>query len=180
MEIKPEDLKNRQNANDVLILDVRTPAEFSACHVTGAVNLPLDRLTIEAAKNLAKDKTEIFTICHSGKRSLLACQKLSDAGLNVHSISGGTVACEQQGLTVEKQSGVISLERQVRIAAGLLVLTGAIGAILISPALIYLAAFVGAGLVFSGVTDTCGMALILARMPWNQACSNSTCCQSRS
>jgi rhodanese-related sulfurtransferase len=180
MEIKPEDLKNRQSASDVLILDVRTPAEFSACHITGAINLPLDRLTVEAAKNLAKDKTEILTICHSGKRSMLACQKLRDGGLNVRSISGGTVACEQQGLTVEKQSGVISLERQVRIAAGALVLAGALGAILISPTLIYLSAFVGAGLVFSGVTDTCGMALVLARMPWNQASSNSNCCQFRS
>jgi len=78
----------------------------------------------------------------------------------------------------------ISLERQVRIAAGSLVLLGAVLSLLVHPYFIGLAAFVGAGLVFAGVTDTCGMAMCLARMPWNQvkeSCSTTpadsrSCC----
>ena len=77
------------------------------------------------------------------------------------------MACVAAGLPVVRGKKAISLERQVRIAAGSLVLVGAIGSLWFSP-LIWLSAFIGAGLVFAGVTDTCGMGLILARMPWNQ------------
>jgi hypothetical protein len=95
----------------------------------------------------------------------------------VINIEGGTNACIVAGLPVVRGKKAISLERQVRIAAGLLVLLGVILGWLVHPAFFGLAAFVGAGLVFAGVTDTCGMGMILARMPWNQ-CSDETesCC----
>jgi hypothetical protein len=81
------------------------------------------------------------------------------------------------GLPVVRGKKAISLERQVRIAAGLLVLLGALLGWLVHPALVGLSAFVGAGLVFAGVTDTCGMGLLLARMPWNQVNdAANTCC----
>ena len=83
-------------------------------------------------------------------------------------VEGGTLAWDQAGLPVSRGRKVISLERQVRIAAGLLVLTGAVLALTVHPWWAGLSAFVGAGLMFAGITDTCGMALMLARMPWNQ------------
>jgi rhodanese-related sulfurtransferase len=99
----------------------------------------------------------------------MACDKLLAAGFtNVVNIEGGTLACEQAGLPVVRGQKTISLERQVRIAAGSLVLIGVVLSLQVHPYWIGLSAFVGAGLVFAGITDTCGMGMILARMPWNQ------------
>jgi hypothetical protein len=87
------------------------------------------------------------------------------------------LACVEVGLPVVRGKKTISLERQVRIAAGLLVLIGSLLGWLVHPVFIGLSAFVGAGLVFAGVTDTCGMGLMLARMPWNQVQeTGSACC----
>jgi rhodanese-related sulfurtransferase len=111
----------------------------------------------------------LYFICRSGSRGKQACEKLLAAGLvDVVNVEGGTVAWEQAGLPVVRGKKSISLERQVRIAAGALVLMGALLAYFAHPVWIGLAAFVGAGLMFAGITDTCGMGMILARMPWNQ------------
>ncbi len=99
-------------------------------------------------------------------------------------MEGGTIACEAAGLTVVRGQKAISLERQVRIAVGVLVLIGSALGFWVHPYFIGLAAFVGAGLTFAGITDTCGMGMLLARMPWNQVrteCSTKpaaggTCC----
>jgi hypothetical protein len=89
-------------------------------------------------------------------------------------VEGGTIACENAGLPLARGTKVMSLERQVRIAAGSLVLTGIVLGWLVHPYLIGLSAFVGAGLVFAGVTDTCGMGMLLARMPWNTRAPKSS------
>jgi hypothetical protein len=86
----------------------------------------------------------------------------------VVNIEGGTLACVEAGLPVVRGKKAISLERQVRIAAGLLVVTGSALGYFVSPYWIGLAAFIGAGLAFAGITDTCAMGMMLARMPWNQ------------
>jgi rhodanese-related sulfurtransferase len=109
-------------------------------------------------------------ICQKGGRSANACGKLAAAGLTqVVNIDGGTSAWEAAGLSVTRGRQTISLERQVRIAAGSLVLVGALLGYFVHPYWIGLSGFVGAGLVFAGITDTCGMGMLLARMPWNQA-----------
>ena len=87
---------------------------------------------------------------------------------NLFSVEGGTLAWEKAGLPVVRGREVISLERQVRIAAGLLVVLGVMLGWLVHPGFLALSAFVGAGLVFAGLTDTCGMGLMLAKMPWNR------------
>src|SRR5208282_4038589 len=95
-------------------------------------------------------------------------------------VAGGTLAWEDAGLPVVcSASTVISLERQVRIAAGLLVLAGVLLARFVHPWFIGLSAFVGAGLVFAGITDYCGMGLLLAKLPWNQksGCAPGSCCE---
>lgn len=151
------------------IIDVRTPAEFREVHATLARNVPLDELTPERVQ-IGSSGRPIYFVCKAGGRSAKACQKLLDAGFaNVVSIDGGTQAWEAAGLPVVRGKKAISLERQVRIAAGSLVLLGSVLGYFVHPYLIGVSAFVGAGLVFSGVTDTCGMAMMLAKMPWNKA-----------
>jgi rhodanese-related sulfurtransferase len=161
------------------LIDVRTLAEFREVHVEVARNVPLDTLDPAALmqhRNGPKDEP-LYLICRSGSRGLKACEKFLAAGFsNVVNVEGGTLACIECGLTVVRGKKMISLERQVRIAAGLLVLIGALLGWFVHPAFIALAALVGAGLVFAGVTDTCGMGLLLARMPWNQVREPADCC----
>jgi rhodanese-related sulfurtransferase len=110
----------------------------------------------------------LYVICRSGSRGKQACEKFLAAGYtNIINVEGGTQAWDQSGLPVVRGKKAISLERQVRIAAGLLVLIGSVLGVFY-PYWIGLSAFVGAGLTFAGITDTCGMGMILARMPWNQ------------
>jgi rhodanese-related sulfurtransferase len=149
------------------LIDVRTPAEFRAIHAEGAVLVPLDRLD---AKQLGgSTQGPVYLICASGTRAKLAAEKLDAAGVPQPTIiEGGTKAWEAAGLPVVRGKSAISLERQVRIAAGSLVLIGTVLGWFVNRYFFGVPAFVGAGLVFAGVTDTCGMGLLLARAPWNQ------------
>lgn len=164
------------------LVDVRTPVEYREVHLEIARNVPLDQLDPAAlmqARHGAAD-APLYVICRSGSRGQQACEKFLKAGFsNVVNVEGGTLACVSAGLPAVHGRKAISLERQVRMAAGSLVLLGVALGWFVNPAFFGLAAFVGAGLVFSGITDTCGMALILARMPWNQ-CSAETCCKPKS
>jgi len=177
--ISPARLDELCRSGGVELIDVRTPAEFREVHVAAARNIPLDRLdpaAVLASRNGSND-APIYLICHAGSRGRLACEKFLAAGFpNVVNVDGGTSACVAAGLPVVRGQKTISLERQVRIAAGSLVLIGALLAWLVHPAFIGLSAFVGAGLVFAGITDTCGMGMLLARMPWNQATDQPADC----
>lgn len=169
--IFPRELHEWQQAGKpVELIDVRTPVEYQEVHVEGARLVPLDRLDPKAilAERKGTVGEPLYLICRSGSRARQACEKLLAAGLGeVFSVEGGTVAWEQAGLPVQRGKKAMSLERQVRIAAGLLVLIGAVLGFFV-PYFFALPAFVGAGLVFAGITDTCGMDMLLARMPWNQ------------
>lgn len=160
-------LANLQQAGTVHLIDVRTPAEYGALHAKGSVNIPLDKLEPGALAHCNGDP--VYFQCKSGKRAEKAINKLREAGFsNVWLVEGGIDAWHAANLPVNKGQKAIGLEQQVRIAAGSMVMTGAAIAILGQPLGLALAAFVGAGLVFAGVTDTCGMAMLLAKMPWNQ------------
>lgn len=165
--ISVHELAKRCQQGTVRLIDVRTPAEFREVHSVFAENRPLDALHPE---ELVSDSEEpLYVMCRSGNRSTKACEALLKAGhKNVVNVDGGTAAWEAAGLPVERGKKTISLERQVRIAAGFLVLIGAVLGFFVHPYWIALSAFVGAGLMFAGITDTCGMAMVLARMPWNQ------------
>jgi rhodanese-related sulfurtransferase len=153
------------------LVDVRTPVEFREVHLTAATNVPLDRLdprAVLAARQALAD-APLYLICKGGTRGKQACEKFLAAGYaNVVNVEGGTQACVEAGLPVVRGKKGMSLERQVRIVAGLLVVTGAALGYFVDLRWIGLSAFVGSGLVFAGVTDTCGMAMLLGRMPWNQ------------
>jgi rhodanese-related sulfurtransferase len=177
--ISPQRLHDiTQAGQGVELIDVRTPAEFGEVHVSFARNVPLDQLektSIASSRNGATQP--LYVICQSGGRAKQACEKLMRAGhLNVVSIEGGTQAWDAAGLPVVRGKAMMSLERQVRIAAGLLVVLGTFLGYFVHPYWLGLSAFVGAGLAFAGITDTCGMGMLLAKMPWNQvkACTAST------
>lgn len=171
--ITAQELNQRLAAKPGLALvDVRTPVEYAEVHVPQARLEPLDRLDPQAlAKSGAVSKDEpVYLLCRSGQRATKAAEKFAAEGFSEPIVvEGGTLAWVEAGLPVERNEvKVISLERQVRIAAGSLVFIGSALAWFVHPYFIGLPAFVGAGLVFAGVTDFCGMGLLLARAPWNQ------------
>lgn len=174
--ISAKELHDRVMAGgNVDLIDVRTPVEYREVHATIAKNVPLE--TFDAGAVLAQHPgtNPLYVICRSGSRGKQACEKLQAAGCaHVINVEGGTMAWEQAGFPVIRGKKTISLERQVRICAGFLVLSGCLAGMFIHPYFTGVAAFVGAGLMFAGITDTCGMAMILARMPWNQVKSSSS------
>jgi rhodanese-related sulfurtransferase len=168
----PEDLyAQQQRGQTVHLIDVRTPGEYQAVHAVSAQLVPLDSLDPQAlmtAHQVSSDNP-LYLICRTGTRAQQAWKRFHDAGFTqVVCVEGGTEAWEQAGLPVVRGRGVIALDRQVRMAAGLLVLLGVGLSFLVHPAFVALSAFVGAGLLFAGLTDTCGMAMLLAKMPWNR------------
>ena len=163
--------KARSQRPGVGLIDVRTPVEYAEVHAEGATLVPLDALdpkAVMAERNGAADEP-VYVLCQSGTRAAKAVKRFRAAGFdNVFSVEGGTRAWERAGLPVVRGRTVMSLERQVRVAAGSFVLLGVLLGWLVHPAFFGLSAFVGAGLVFAGVTDWCGMGLLIARMPWNR------------
>src|SRR6266542_4002409 len=170
--ISPHDLAELcKTCKTIEIIDVRTPIEFREVHLEIARNVPLDTLDpVAVMKARAGSEQEpLYLVCRSGSRGRQACEKFLAAGFtNIVNVEGGTLACVECGLSVVRGKKMVSLERQVRIAAGLLVLLGALLGWFVDPAFVFLSAFIGAGLIFAGITDTCGMGLLLAKMPWNR------------
>ena len=166
-----------------LLLDVRMPAEFEEIHIPGSVLHPLSELDPAAVRKLAEGKTGCVVVCRSGNRARQAAAKLESAGLsNLIVLEGGVLAWESAGLAVNRGRKTMSLERQVRIGAGSLVLAGVVLGFLANPAFFFLSGFVGCGLIFAGVTDWCGMGLLLAKMPWNnrRPGGSASCCHAPS
>lgn len=171
-----------RNGRMIDLIDVRTPVEFREVHVAAARNIPLDQLDPAALmkSRLTPGNEPLYFICRSGGRGQQACEMLAKAGFpNVVNVEGGMMACVEAGLPVVRGKTAISLERQVRISAGSLVVLGAALSWFVHPAFLGLSAFIGAGLVFAGITDTCGMGMILAQMPWNQIKPTAESCKTR-
>lgn len=182
--ITPSELNKLLAAQPTLsLLDVRTGLEFDELHVPQARNIPLHKFNPRAlleSGQIPKDQP-IYLLCRSGSRACKAADKLTRAGLDAVVVEGGTQAWSEAGLPIQRgETKSISLERQVRIAAGSLVVLGVALEHLVHPAFIALSAFVGAGLVFAGITDFCGMGLLLARMPWNNKVGAKTNCANAS
>jgi len=167
--ISPQELQGLyEGGRSIELIDVRPPAEFQEVHVKYAKNIPLDRLDVQSLL-ASREGQPLYVICKSGSRGQMACKKFEAAGFTgVYNIEGGTNACVEAGLPVVRGQKVISLERQVRIAAGAFVVVGAVLALTVNVNWIALSAFVGAGLIFAGITDSCGMGMLLSKMPWNQ------------
>ncbi len=151
------------------IIDVRMPAEYESMHIPGSYNVPLDQLAEHRDEFTRAADTPVILVCASGMRARKADNELRAAGLDrISVLEGGITAWEQQGQNVARGTQKWSLERQVRLVAGSLVLAGAAGGLLLWQPLTLLSLFVGAGLTFAAITNTCGMAMLLAKLPYNK------------
>lgn len=173
--IAPVELSKLFATGKPVVLDVRTPVEFAEVHVQQALNVPLDKFSPETLVSSGEAKREqtTYLLCKSGERSAQAAGKLLAAGFTAPVVvAGGTDAWIAAGLPVVRGAvHAMSLERQVRIAAGSLVLVGVLLGQFLNTGFIWISGFVGASLVFAGLTGICGMGLILAKMPWNRRVS---------
>ena len=157
----------READPEVRIIDVRTPGEYETAHIQGSYNVPLDQLP-EHATELATLDHPVVLVCQSGARATKAMDQLASAGKgNMRLLVGGIGAWQEAGCDVVRQSERWSLERQVRLVAGSIVLLAIIASIWI-PAARFVAGFVGAGLTFAAVTNTCAMAMLLTKLPYNR------------
>ena len=156
-----------------LVVDVRMPAEFRAAHLEPSISLPLDEIGRRRAE--LPGGRELVLVCRTGARARLAAEQL--AGWRARVLEGGLAAWQEAGHPVVLGKAHVSLERQVRIAAGAMACAGGVLAVTASPWFGLLPAFVGAGLVYAGVTDRCGMAMVLAKLPYNRrgADAGGTC-----
>lgn len=168
--IRPDQLEEIvRERPEIRLLDVRTPGEYESVHIRGAYNVPLDTLSEHGPDIRSLVDEPVVLICQSGQRARKAEEALKSAGMpNLHVLDGGVNGWVAAGKPVQRGRERISLERQVRIAAGSLAAAGGILAVAVNPLFGLLSAFIGSGLVFAGVTDTCGMAMALSRLPYNR------------
>ena len=171
--ISPAQAEARRAKGEALVfVDVRSPAEFQSIHATGARLFPLDELQPQkiASELGISERQPVVLLCAGGNRARKAAEKFLAEGIpHCLVVEGGTKAWEASGLPVVRGQGMISIERQVRIGAGAMVLLGVVLGSWVDPFWFFLSGFVGAGLIFAGITDWCGMGMLLAKMPWNQA-----------
>ena len=155
------------NGEPIQVIDVRSPAEYQQGHIPQASNIPME--LVESRLDDLSQHHPVVLVCHSGRR---AC--FTESWLNAHHdqvtvLEGGTQAwADSQLPIVGSVTNAWSLERQVRLTAGFIVLVATLLAVSVQPNWVYVAMFVGAGLTFAGLTNTCGMAMILAKAPWNR------------
>jgi len=172
MAIKTVDattLKRWMTNGEAVVVDVREPAEHAAESILGATLLPLGNITQKALPELGSKKLVIH--CRSGKRAASACEKLltEDANLEVYNLEGGISAWSAAGYKVESSGKFfLPLDRQVQLTIGLGVLIGSLLAYFVNPLFFLLTGFLGAGLTFAGLSGFCGLAMVMAKMPWNQ------------
>ena len=174
--ITPEQLQAlKRRSGDAPLLDVRSFAEYRAGHIPGAQSMPLDSLSADALSetfkrsSLGREET-LYITCQAGPRALQAAERLQRAGLdNVRLVEGGTRRWEQRGLPLERIGKSLSLERQAQIAIGSLLILKVVLGFSVHELFFALTAVAGVGLIVAGATRWCGMARLLANMPWNRS-----------
>ncbi|MFJ6417390.1 rhodanese-like domain-containing protein [Paeniglutamicibacter sp. NPDC091659] len=172
----PEELKDWiASGPDVVVLDVRSAAEFESLHILGSYNVPLPLLAEHTEELASKLDTKVVLVCQSGVRATEAKTNLASVGFgNAHVLAGGVPAYKQAGGRTVEGSKRWDLERQVRMAAGSLVIAGLAGGKFLSPQIRTVAGVIGAGLTFSAATNTCAMGKALSKMPWNRTGNEPT------
>ena len=184
--ISPRELQRRLAGGlPAQLLDVRSPVEYTTAHVPGAKLIPLDELDAAAfCRERGSDSTPVYVLCQSGSRAMKAIEKLERAGAQgCVLVDGGTQAWMDAGLPVIRgESRVLPLMRQVQITVGFLSAAGAALALTVNPLFAIIPLVIGCGLLFAGLTGFCGLALVLAKMPWNKtsSCRTPSCCATAS
>jgi rhodanese-related sulfurtransferase len=165
--ITANELKKRLERDEVLLIDVREPAEHRSESIESARLIPLGQISSD---KLPAQSRPIILHCRSGKRSAEACEKLlkQNPNLEVYSLEGGIVAWKESGGAVKLGRHILPLDRQTQLTAGFLAFFGTLLGAFVHPGFYILPAFIGLGLMFAGLTGWCGLAKILAKMPWNQ------------
>lgn len=167
-KISPADLQRRLQADSAVLIDIREPAEYAREHIQGARLVPLSAIDSHDF-DTQHGKAAVFT-CRSGNRTAMNAARLLAKGFpETYVLDGGLDGWKRAGLPVHFNADApLDLQRQVQITAGGMALAGAVLAWLVSPWFILLSGFVGAGLMMAGMTGFCGMARMLAVMPWNR------------
>lgn len=165
--IGPRDLQTlRDQASTPFVLDVRSALEFESERIEGARLIPLDEL--EGRLDEVPDGAEVIVVCRTGVRATIAAEVLARAGHRPRVLEGGMMAWRRARLPVREGRKRLPVDRQVQLIAGVMVLAGVTLGTLVNPWFLAIAAFFGAGLTFAGATGTCGLALLLLKMPWNR------------
>jgi rhodanese-related sulfurtransferase len=163
--VEPSELKQLQLEEEITLIDVREPGEYASEHIEGAILVPLSTISHDKLPSTSKN---IILYCQSGKRSQQAAQQLSATGLKIRQLQGGINAWKQEGFAIKiNKNAPISMMRQVQIVAGSLVVIGTLLGAFVSPWFLIITGFVGSGLVFAGITNTCALAILLAKLPYN-------------
>nr|WP_314034676.1 rhodanese-like domain-containing protein [Dietzia sp. CH92] len=169
----PADLRDAMSSDTPpTVVDVRSGAEYASVHIRGSYNVPLPLLAEHGEEFASRLPGQVVLICQSGNRARRACERLSAAGVDRDSVTvldGGIAGYESAGGEVVRGKGVWAMDRQVRMAAGSLVLVGVTASKLMSPKFAYLAGAIGAGLTYSAASNSCAMAAALSKMPWNRS-----------
>ncbi|MFF4812940.1 rhodanese-like domain-containing protein [Micromonospora chersina] len=153
------------------LLDVRTPAEFETSHIPGSYNVPLDLLKEHREELRNHLDEDVVLVCRSGARATQAEQALAGVGLpNLKVLNGGIMAWQAANAPIKRGAPRWDLERQVRLVAGSIVLASVLGSVFV-PQLKWVAGFIGAGLTFAAVTNTCAMGMMLGKLPYNRGAS---------
>ncbi|SCF03441.1 Rhodanese-related sulfurtransferase [Micromonospora coriariae] len=153
------------------VLDVRTPAEFETAHIPGSYNVPLDMLKEHRAELRNHLDEDVVLVCRSGARATQAEQALAQTGLpNLKVLDGGILAWQAANAPVNQGKPRWDLERQVRLVAGSIVLVSVLASVAV-PGAKWVAGFIGAGLTFAAVTNTCAMGMLLGTLPYNRGAS---------
>lgn len=163
-------LKNWLDKGEAVIVDVREPGEHNAAHIPGSTLLPLGGVNRSALPSAASGK-KLVLHCKAGKRGGTACEKLlaEDPNLEIYNLEGGLDAWSGAGYAVATSGRFfLPLDRQVQLTIGILVLLGVILGYAIHSGFFLLSGFVGLGLINAGLSGWCGMAILMAKMPWNQ------------
>lgn len=166
--ITPHELKQKLDQHAIVLIDVREPGEHATQRIDGACLIPMNELN---CKKLPHSHKPIVLHCAAGRRSEMAAQKLlaENPQLDVYSLTGGIQGWQQAGYAVCTGTRcVMSIDRQTQLAAGSLTLVGTLLGALVSPWLLLIPVVIGSGLILAGSTGWCGMAKLLARMPWNR------------
>jgi rhodanese-related sulfurtransferase len=163
------DLRDLLNsANGTRVVDVRSPAEFETAHIPGSYNVPLDVLRTHEDDIRERLDGDVVLVCRSGQRSTQAQQLLNSAGAPAARVlRDGIVDWEKHGFAVDRDKSRWDLERQVRLVAGSVVLSSVLGSVAV-PKLKWVAAAIGGGLTYAAVSNTCAMANVLAKLPYNR------------
>jgi len=174
--INCETLKNWLDSGEAVLIDVREPAENESSKIEGSHLIPLGQISKKLLPSLENKKLVVH--CHSGRRSLNACNKLlsEDSDLEIYNLEGGILSWTNGGNQIlSSKKFFLPLDRQTQLTIGIFVLIGSLLGFFVNHLFFILPAFFGAGLCFAGITGWCGLAILLSKMPWNKGGKANFC-----